>query len=262
MVGAQSSSAPPVAGHDTPCIRALVVAASHAPSCEPLLRLAARLDESGHTVTIAGDGRVALMAAELGIAILRFRYAFTAADAATHSARAARSRDILMGPALDLAFDVLDAVEAVSPHAIATDAWLAGAVVGAEKSQLPVVVVCASAGARHPGLLPQDVTRGHGGVASRVMRVLQEVRCTLRLDRRRAALNGVRTELGLPPVPHVRDQYQSSGVMTLDTEAAPTPELARIVATAGALHLQRITGRRTGEFRTAAMLRDAIGEEA
>lgn len=262
MVGADASSATPPAGRDAPGIRALIVAASYAPSCEALLQLAARLGDMGHAVTIVGDRRVATTAGELGLPIARFRYAFTAADAASRSTRPAVSRDILMGPALDLAFDVLDAVEAFTPHAIATDAWLAGAVVGAEKSQLPVVAVCAVAGARNLVPLPPHVSRRHGDAGTRIVRVLRKVGCALHLDRRRAALNGVRTELGLPPVAHVHDQYRSSGVMTLTTETAPTPELARIVATAGALQLQLITGRRTGEFRTVAMLRDAIGEEA
>jgi MGT family glycosyltransferase len=184
----------------------------------PQLGVARELALRGHHVHVLGDRTIEAAALAAGCAYLPFRLAppqnmrDEAADVVRDWEPGGYERlmdRVFFGPAEQYARDVLEQVARVEPETIAVDNLLLGALVGAEKSGVPTVLmmhtICT---------LPLDGVppvglglRPASGVLGRVRDQLLRRQGRVALDRGLPSLNGARRALGLAPLAHASDQY-------------------------------------------------------
>jgi len=212
--------------------------------------IARRLAARGHDVHVLADRGVEHEAVHAGCRFhafvrapqhnMRDRQADVVRDweAASPIAQLRRVGDhVMFGPSARYARDVLETIDRVSPDALAVDCLPFGAIIGAEKSQIPAALLFHFPySAPVEGITPFGLgLRPASGPAGRLRdRVL--VAAMKRMFRfGLAPVNAARQELGLPPLRDVFDQFQTlsrSLVLTpreFDFVPAVLPEQVRYV---------------------------------
>ena len=201
----------------------------------PVLGLARRLIERGHTVSVLGDPTIREEAQSAGCAFTPWRSAphrttlspehdlMKDWEATNPLEMMRRLRDVFIaGPAARYAADTLEAIERSRPDALVSDYFLFGALIAAERASIPRVAVVpniwplptAGAPAFGPGFQP-----ARGALGRLRDRLMNAVAMHL-FDRALPSLNETRRQLGLAPSRAFFDPCLASEAVLVLTSAA------------------------------------------